>query len=280
MIQSDNHVHTSFSSDSTEPMENMIKQGITLGLTSICFTEHMDYDFPDLGQGMDFLFDVPTYLETLQMFQKQYNEIEIRKGVEIGLKSGIIDKTTKLTTAYDFDFVIGSTHLVNDMDPYYRDYWESTGETLGIQKYYETTLEQIQNNFDFDVYGHIDYILRYTPTVVDHKNKPNTIDSFLTQSTEKYMDILDEILRTLIENGKGIEINAAGWKYGLGHPNPHEKILTRYRELGGEIISIGSDAHETKHLAYDFHKVPNLLKTCGFDYYTEFHGRKPKYIKL
>lgn len=280
MIQSDNHVHTNFSSDSKEPMENMIKQGIALGLSSICFTEHMDYDFPDLGQGMDFLFDPTAYMDSIEKLQSKYNQLAIRKGVEIGLKEGVLEKTTALTHSYDFDFVIGSTHLVEDMDPYYRDYWELYGEDRGIEKYYETTLAQINDNFDFDVYGHIDYILRYTPTVIDNKNNPVAIDSFLMQATNKYMDIIDEILHRLVEKGKGIEINAAGWKYRLMHPNPHEKILARYRELGGEILSVGSDAHETAHLAYDFNKIPELLKSCNFEYYTEFHGRKPKFIKL
>ena len=91
---------------------------------------------------------------------------------------------------------------------------------------------------------------------------------------------IDEILQLLIDQGRGIEINTAGWKYGLGHPNPHEKILTRYLELGGEILSIGSDAHEAKHLGYSFEQVPEVLSQCGFRYYTEFKDRKPRMIPL
>ena len=94
------------------------------------------------------------------------------------------------------------------------------------------------------------------------------------------MDIIDEILQLLIDQGRGIEINTAGWKYGLGHPNPHEKILIRYLELGGEILSIGSDAHEAKHLGYSFEQVPAVLSQCGFRYYTEFKDRKPRMIPL
>ncbi len=93
-------------------------------------------------------------------------------------------------------------------------------------------------------------------------------------------EILDEILLALIESGKGIEANTGGFKYMLGHPNPHEDILRRYRSLGGELLSLGSDAHESKHLAYSFTKMPALLKGCGFTHYTEFHKRKPVQVPL
>ena len=94
------------------------------------------------------------------------------------------------------------------------------------------------------------------------------------------MDILDECLRTLIFKGKGIELNTAGFKYGLGHPNPHETILRRYKELGGEILTVGSDAHKPEHLAWNFPQIPELLKNCGFSYITVFDQRKPSFLAL
>ena len=95
-----------------------------------------------------------------------------------------------------------------------------------------------------------------------------------------YCDILDEILKVLITKGIGLECNTAGFKYGLGHPNPTEDILIRYRELGGEILTLGSDGHAPEHLAYDFNKIGTLLQNCGFRYYTIFQNRKPKFLKL
>ena len=152
--------------------------------------------------------------------------------------------------------------------------------TDGIRQYYETTLNNLQLGFDFDVYGHLDYILRYTPTMRQLGDDIAAKDFYLEKCTDQFMDIIDEILQLLIDQGRGIEINTAGWKYGLGHPNPHEKILTRYLELGGEILSIGSDAHEAKHLGYSFEQVPEVLSQCGFRYYTEFKDRKPRMIPL
>ena len=135
-------------------------------------------------------------------------------------------------------------------------------------EYFESILENIHAFDGFDVYGHIDYVVRYGPT----KNA--------NYSWTQYQDVIDEILKLLIENGKGIEINTGGFKYGLGHPNPTEGIIRRYRELGGEIITIGADAHAPQHIGYDFQKVPDILKEAGFEYFTVFKQRKPEFLKL
>jgi histidinol-phosphatase (PHP family) len=84
----------------------------------------------------------------------------------------------------------------------------------------------------------------------------------------------------LIEHGKGLECNTGGLRYGLSQPNPSRRILKRYRELGGEIITIGSDAHTPDYLGYGFQECRRFLLRCGFRYYTVFHGRKPEFIPL
>ena len=91
---------------------------------------------------------------------------------------------------------------------------------------------------------------------------------------------MDEILKTLVEQGKGLELNTAGLKYGLPFAHPHPDILKRYRELGGEIITIGADGHKPEHIAYDFEKVNAILRECGFTYYAEFRKRKPVFKHL
>ena len=280
MTVSDNHVHTSFSSDSKTPMEDMLRQAIAVGLPSICFTDHMDYDFPDLGNGMDFLFDVEDYFNELNRLSRLYPQIPIRKGIELGLKPYLTERCNALTVSHPFDFVIGSTHLVDGMDPYYPEYWEGKTEKQGLERFYEKTLENIHDGIDFDVYGHIDYIIRYTPPQQANRSKGILDEAYMERCLKETFDIIDEILRTLIEHGRGIEINTSGLKYGLGHPHPQEKILKRYRELGGEIITVGSDGHQPEHLAYDFEKVPGILKSCGFRYYTEFCGRKAEMVTL
>ena len=128
MIRSDNHVHTSFSTDSDTPMEQMVLKGIELDLSSICFTDHIDYDFPDMGNGVEFLFDVDEYFAKLAALKESYPQFELRRGVEIGLKPDLTERCNALVHGYPFDFVIGSTHLVDNVDPYYPAFWEQYSE--------------------------------------------------------------------------------------------------------------------------------------------------------
>jgi histidinol-phosphatase (PHP family) len=280
MIRSDNHVHTDFSSDSDATMESVVQQAQAKGLSSLCFTDHMDYNFPDLGNGMNFLFDTDLYFREIARLEKKYPAILLRRGIELGLKPDLENRCKTLTGSHPFDFVIGSTHLVDNADPYYPAYWENKTQKEGLLRYYEMTLENIAAISDYDVYGHIDYIVRYTPT--QQKNRESGIidENYMKQCYLDTADIIDEILRQLILSGKGIEVNTAGLRYDMGHTNPREEILKRYRELGGEIISVGSDSHAPQHLAFAFERIPHLLRSCGFRYYTEFHKRVPKMIPL
>lgn len=263
----DTHMHTHFSGDSESSPESMIEQSIRLGLPGICITDHLDYDYPDDPEL--FLLDLDRYDETIHQLQQQYqNRLPIRFGIEIGLQPHLTKRHQEILSAHDFDFVIGSSHVVHGFDPYYPAYYDGKTEQEAYLEYFTSILENIQAFSDFDVYGHIDYVVRYGP----NRNAQ--------YSYAAYADIIDEILRLLIQKGRGIEINTGGFKYGLGHPNPTEEILSRYRELGGEIITIGADAHKPEHIAYDFAKVPDILKAAGFRYYTVFKNRKPEFISL
>lgn len=280
MIICDSHLHTSFSTDSRTPMEDMVRRAIALGLPSLCFTDHMDYDFPDLGRGVEFLFDMDEYLQEIDRLSALYPEIRMKRGVELGLKPDLAKKCNELISSYELDFVIGSTHLVDNIDPFYPEYWEGRTEQEGLARYYETTLENIHAGLPFHVYGHIDYIIRYTPTQKELRRLGRQDEDYARQCLRSSMELIDEILKDILAQGRGIELNTSGLKYGLGHPHPHETILKRYRELGGEIITIGSDGHEPGHLAFAFHQIPDLLKTCGFRYYTVFEAGKPVMIPV
>lgn len=280
MIHSDNHVHTYYSSDSEEKMTAMLEEAVKLGFSSICFTDHMDYDFPEVEAGLDWIFDTEAYLQEIQEARNRFPMLEIRQGVELGLQPSVLEACLALTERFPFDFVIGSTHLVEGMDPYYDLFWEKYSENDAIRRYYEITLENASLPFSYDVYGHLDYILRYSPSMKRLKEQCKNTDGYIEKQYSLHKDIIDEILRKILENGHGIEVNTAGLKYGMGHPNPHERILSHYRELGGEIITIGSDAHARMHLGYQFHRIESLLADCGFRYYTEFKHRKPVMIPL
>ena len=138
-------------------------------------------------------------------------------------------------------------------------------EKEAYEEYFSSILENLEAFSDFDAYGHIDYVVRQGPD----KNK--------NYNYATYAEVLDEILKMLIRMDKALEVNTAGFKYGLGHPNPHEDILKRYRELGGEIVTIGSDAHAPERIAADFDRTCSILKKCGFRYHAIFRKRKPTF---
>ncbi len=270
-VRADFHLHSSHSGDSQTPMEQMIERGISLGLTDLCFTEHMDLDYPETegGSGNIFLLNTDSYLYDLIRHKEAYaDRIRLHFGVELGLQPQISGKNSQYVHGCDFDFVIGSSHLVNGRDPYYASFYEGRTEEAAYREYFESILANLKKFTNFDVYGHLDYVVRYGP----HKNRD--------YSYEKYRDVIDEILQTLIDNEKGIELNTGGFIGGLGAPNPCLEIVKRYRELGGEIITVGSDAHSPEWVGTHFDLACELLKDCGFRYYCIFEKRVAEFIKL
>lgn len=271
MIFADYHTHSSFSTDSQIPMEDMIKRAISLGLTTICFTDHMDYDFPYGNEGT-FTFSPISYVSCIKELQELYkNQICICMGIELGMQPHLVTKCQELIYTYPFDFVICSSHLVNGIDPYNKEFWTDSSEKSikdSITSYFQSIIDNLLVYTDFDVYGHLDYIIRYIPC-----------KSF-AYHTSDYWDLIDVILKRILSIQKGIEINTAGYKYGLEEPNPTTTIIKRYLELGGEIITIGSDGHCPEHLAYAFDKAETLLSSLGVKYYTIFKDRKPEWIPI
>lgn len=266
MITSDCHMHTAFSTDSSTPPEAMIEGALEKGLETVCITDHMDQDYPVKEE---FLFDVDTYFQIFRELQKKYAEkIEIRTGIELGLQPHLGTFCREITEKYPFDFVIGSVHVVEGKDPYYNDSFPGLSDTEIYRKAFQETTEILKNVDAFDVLGHIDYIVRYGK----YQAKEYSYEAFAGD--------LDTILKQIMRMGKGIELNTAGLKYGLGFCHPHPDVLKRYRELGGEIITVGADGHKPEHIAYGFEKAGEILRECGFRYYTEFKERKPVFKKL
>ncbi|MBQ9991649.1 MAG: histidinol-phosphatase HisJ family protein [Lachnospiraceae bacterium] len=269
-IHADLHTHSSFSSDCVSPLDEMIARAQKLGLTHYCITEHMDMDYPvHPTDQLDFQLDTESYLLKARELRSRCPEsFHLLIGVELGLQPHLAERIRAYTSQYDFDFIIGSSHLCHGKDPYYPAFYEGRSEEEAYREYFSSILENIIAIDDFDVYGHLDYVVRYGP------NKDTRY------SYENYRDILDAILQLLLEKGKGIEINTGGLKYGLKELHPCTALIRRYKELGGEIITIGSDAHKPEAIAAHFSRVEEILKNCGFNYYTVFKERKPQFIRL
>lgn len=270
-IKADYHVHSYFSGDSTAPMEQMIQGAIQKGLTRLCFTEHMDFEFPYQPTDKPDMFIVNTdsYLYELLMLREKYNpQIEIHFGIELGLQTSIVRQNLIYSRSHEFDFIIGSSHVCNGKDPYYPAFYENRSEEEAYREYFIGILDNMKVFHNFDVYGHLDYVVRYGP------NKDNNY------TYSKYKDVIDPILSFLIENEKGLEVNTAGLTKGLKDVHPCTDILKRYRELGGEIITIGSDSHSPDTLGAHFDKAAEILTDCGFKYYCVFANRIAEYLRI
>lgn len=272
MIICDSHVHSEFSSDSQAKLDDIVLRAIEIGIPKLCLTDHHDIDFPvNEEDGYDFQLDTPAYIAALAALRDKYKDsIDIRTGVELGLMSSVAQKARLYADTYrELDFIIGSSHLVRGLDPYYPSYYEGRTETEAVRDYFLSILENVSLTSDFDVYGHLDYVIRYCPS------------GEAAFKMSDFMDIFEQIFKILIPKGKGIEINTGSLYKNMTYAHPHMDILRLYRDMGGEIITVGSDAHKPQYLCYAFETYArDALTSLGYKYYCTFKERKPEFNPL
>lgn len=261
----DFHMHSAFSSDSEAAMEAMVGRGAACGMDIVCLTDHYDKDY---GTG-EFQLDTERYVAEVERVKEMYRgRISVRLGVELGLQVHLREWLTSYVKEYPFDFVIGSMHLLHGKDPYYQEQFQGTDEAEQIREYFRETVKNLDEFHGFQSLGHMDYLTRYLR---------QTRDVF---SYRMFADEIDEILGRLIRYQIALEVNTAGYKYGMGRPNPGSDVIKRYRELGGELLTVGADAHRPEHVGYGFDQARALLESCGIRYYTVYKMRKPYFIKI
>ena len=268
MYYPDHHVHCNFSPDSQTSPEAQIERAMELGMPAICFTDHMDYDYPEEA-GILFDLNPEIYLPVMHRLTRQYaGRIDVRTGVEIGLEIAYQDQILSYIQSHDWDFVIGSIHLSDRKDPYLPSYFAGRSSKEAYHRYFETTLECLQAFPPaYDIFGHLDYVFRCG-------------DRCVTNAWAEWPDLIDEILRQIVQQGLGLDVNTGGMKNGLPMQHPHDDILRRYRELGGELITLGSDAHKPVNLGDHFPELGEKLKALGFKYAASYKKRKPEFYPL
>lgn len=263
MRKIDYHTHTRFSGDSDADPRMHILKAIEMGLDEICFTDHRDFDYP-----IDtFELDTDAYFKTMRALQEEFKDrIKVKIGVEIGLDTDHIDEINDFINRDPYDFVIGSIHVIHYTEFYYGDYFKGKTKEEAHREFFEETLTCVQTFDCFNVLGHMDYIMRYGPyedKSVDHS---------------KYEDLIDEILKTLIKKGKGIEVNTSGYKVNGDCGFPNFDIVRRYKELGGTIITVGTDAHTSDRIGEHVADVVRHYQEIGFDDVSTFSQRKKENI--
>lgn len=268
----DYHLHSEFSSDSDTNLYDIIHAAKEKQMTSVCITDHFDMDFPELPQapGMDFDLDIDRYYKTLCALREELvPDFDLRIGVELGIMPTTTEKLKKYVKEHPiFDFIIASVHLVDGMDPYYPSYFEGKTEHEAFARYFENILYFAKNFEDYDVCGHLDYIVRYGAHQADNYTPGD------------YADIFEPLMETIVSKGKGIEINTGSLYKNLSFPHPHADLLKMYKRAGGEIITIGSDAHKPQYIGYGFDIAKDYLLSNGFKYYSTFKDRKPEFHRI
>ncbi|SHK72262.1 histidinol-phosphatase HisJ family protein [Hespellia stercorisuis] len=279
-MYADYHLHTYYSDDSDYPMEQLVLDAISKGLQEICLTDHVDYGVKDDWTGSSDIYhpeeraalpvmnvNYPAYHAQIQMLQKKYAEkIVIREGMEFGMQVHTIPEYRKLFSSYPFDFIILSCHQVEDKEFWNQDFQNGKTQEEYNRTYYEEILQVIRRYKDYSVLGHLDMITRY--------------DQAGIYPFEKVADLVIEILKQVIADGKGIEVNTSCHRYGLSDLTPSREILRLYRELGGTIVTIGSDTHEPSHLAAYIRETMDELKTLGFTSLCTYQNMVPAFHAL
>ena len=259
----DFHMHSRVSFDGHDTGLTMALAAKAAGLKEICFTDHLDYD--PLGKMGVMAFDTAVYNEEYDSLELP--GLKIRRGMEFGMTPENLSQFQQDLQRRPFDFVLGSVHFVDDLDAYYADYWRDKTIFQAERRYLEATLDCVRVHDDFDVLAHLTYIAK---TRCHPAPRPVVY--------AEHRELIDEILRTLAAKGKGLEMNTSGVDRCGGYlPTPD--ILRRFRELGGEIVTIGSDAHRSDRVGQYTFDACGILRDI-FGYVCTFENRQPIFHKL
>lgn len=273
----DYHVHTYYSNDSVYPMEQVVRDAIRLGLDEIAITDHVDYgvkldfgEFTELpihnGEPMVNV-NYPAWDQELTRLQKKYaGRIMIRRGMEFGIQEETISRYETLFHRYPFDFILLSCHEVGNQEFWTGEFQRGRSQLEYNLAYYEALYHCMQKYKDYSVLAHLDLIARYDPLG--------------PISFAKVRDIIAAILELAIRDGKGIELNTSSHRYGLDDLEPSRDILRLYRDLGGHILTIGSDSHEPAHLGTYIRESQRELRKLGFQEFCTFEKMEPKFHEL
>lgn len=264
----DNHNHSQFSFDGKRTsVLAAAKEAAEKGLGGICFTDHCDFFVPAMKAEYENLqeevFDVEAQQQEIARAGLLVPSVKVLAGVEIGMYKACREQIRNFLSGHSFDQVTASVHYIDDTDPFYGGYYIGKDWKTAYGHYLETIYEEMTWLKDFDVMGHYDYVARYAPYEQE------------SIFYRDFPDIFDAILKYLAEEGKALEINTKSYQdYKGRRPVADKNILIRYKELGGEVISLGSDSHDPANVGRDFLKYAGMVKECGFRYLAHFEKRR------
>ena len=275
MVLFDNHNHSEFSFDGKRTsVEKSTLAAADAGLGGVAFTDHCDFFVPAMKAEYEQLvpetFDVNAQQAEIDRVQALIDgriggerKFRILKGIEIGMHEDCHGEIRRTLGENSFDQVIASVHYLDGIDPFYGGYYEGKDWKEAYGHYLETIWKEMTWLKDFDIMGHFDYVVRYAPY------------SSTSLLYRDFSDILDEMLRYLIQEGKALEINTKSYQEYNGRlVTIDTEVLKRYRELGGEIVSFGSDSHDAHRIGHAIMEHALLLKSLGFRWSAHYESRR------
>jgi len=263
----DFHVHSNFSGDCKYSMEEMVQGAINLGVKELSFTDHVDFDYGN--NEVDFIFNIDDYFKEIKRIREKYfKQIKILSGIELGMQPHLCNKIDELIPLESFDFKIMSLHTAKGKELHEGDFYMNRSPKEAYNDYYDELLTNLNLFNNFEIIGHLNLIDRYV----------KYMDASL--KLENYLDLIKKVLSKIIDMGKGIEVNTSGIRYGVNSFHPTVEILKHYKDLGGEIITFGSDAHKPDDICFAYNEVITLLRDLGFKYLTLFQNSKKQFIKI
>ncbi len=271
----DCHVHSIFSDDGMEAVEDIVARALELGMDYVAVTDHVNRDYQVIGYDNPQI-DMEKYIASLGRFKKKYDEdIRLAMGVELGYLKKANQLYLRDLNGKHFDVVINSVHCVLGSEVYYAEYFNKCPyKQYAYLEYLKAVRESLDAPYDYDIVGHIGYIQRNAP----YKEPDLYYDDFSA--------VFDDILKTIIEKDKCLEVNSKTCRGGQKTNDfssrhlsiPDTDVLRRYYELGGRKISFGSDAHRTNNIGYNYDTVAKAMQKIGFEGFTRYMGRKPELV--
>ncbi len=273
-MRADYHMHSNFSDDSWEDLDKIALSAIEKNIDEICITEHVDYGvkldkagWEKSDKKLAMNADYETFFKDMAALTEKYKDrLTIKTGLEFGMQTGTIPEFQKVFDQYPLDFVILSCHQVGNQEFWTGDFQKGKTQDEYQHLYYEEIYKVIQEYKDYSILGHLDLIQRYSDTI--------------EPPLEKHYAIIEAILKQVIKDGKGIEINTSSERYNLEDLTPAYAILKLYYDLGGKIITVGSDAHVAEDVGDRLDLSYDVLREIGFKQITTFDKMVPIFHDL
>lgn len=263
MKRFDYHLHSEHSMDGEMTVDEVCRAAIRAGLDEICLTEHTEFGHP--ADWADRPPDVPRWLSDIEAARAAYPALTIRAGIEIGDNPLCRDRIKAWHGALPLDFLLLSLHLVDQQDPYYPEFFEGRTQQDAYRRYVECKLESLLawEPGEYDAMAHLGYCAKFAPYEGEQRRL----------RYHHAPDALDALFTRLAQSGKAIEINTSGYPV-MREFLPDRELLTRFRELGGEFVTLGSDAHRPERVGDMLDDARELARACGLKYALTFEGRK------